>query len=126
MGTASTGNASRSCYMELPEVGASTLYLEPTARPPEEILASVGDGFRITELMGLHTVDPITGEFSLGATGHRVRGGQVLEPVSGIGLAGTVAGFLAGIDAVGSDLRLLPGDTAGSTTLVRGLAISGT
>lgn len=125
MGQDSTGNASRTSYMCVPGTGATTLYLEPSKTSPEEILGEVGEGFRISELMGLHTLDPITGEFSLGATGRIIRDGRLEGPVAGIGLAGTVAGLLAGIARVGSDLRLLPGEAAGSTTLVRGLALSG-
>jgi PmbA protein len=126
MGATPTGNAVRSSYMSLPRVGPTTLYLVPSARSAAEILGAVQDGFHITELMGLHTLDPVTGEFSLGASGRRIREGCLGDPVSGVGLAGTVARFLGNVAAVGSDLRLRPGATAGSTTLVSGLSISGT
>ncbi len=125
-GILSTGNAVRSSYMGIPRVGTTTLHLVPSTMPAEAIIAGVKDGFRITELMGLHTIDPITGDFSLGASGRRIRGGKLQEPVCGLALAGGVAGFLSGIAEVGADLRLLPGSSAGSTTLVRGLSIGGT
>lgn len=125
MGTAPTGNGSRSSYMELPGAAPTTLFLQPSTRTPEEILNMVEGGFRITELMGLHTLDPVTGEFSLGAGGQRIRSGRAEGPVAGIGLAGSIQGLFGGITAVGADLRLFPGNVAGSTILARGLSISG-
>ncbi|HXI03510.1 MAG TPA: TldD/PmbA family protein [Candidatus Saccharimonadales bacterium] len=125
MGVEPTGNSARVSYTSLPRVGPTTIYMVPSARPAEEILGGVQEGFRITELMGLHTVDPITGEFSLGASGRRIRNGRLEEPVAGLGLAGSVARFLKDVAGVGSDLRLFPGSSAGSTILVRGLSVSG-
>jgi len=121
-----TGNGIRSSYMGPPRVAPTTLYLTPSAKSREEILREAGDGFLITEIMGLHTIDPITGEFSLGACGHRLSGGEIGDPVAGMGLAGSMPLLLKGVAAVGSDLRLLPGGTAGSTILVRDLSVSGT
>jgi PmbA protein len=111
--------------MELPGAAPTTLFLQPSTRTPEEILNMVEGGFRITELMGLHTLDPVTGEFSLGAGGQRIRSGRAEGPVAGIGLAGSIQGLFGGITAVGADLRLFPGNVAGSTILARGLSISG-
>lgn len=125
MGGVSAGNAFRSSYMGPPRVGPSTLYLLPSGTSRAEILRSVEEGILVTELMGLHTVDAITGEFSLGAAGHFVRKGEIGQAVTGVGLAGNLLGFLEGVGAVGSDLKLLPGGSAGSTTLVRGLTIAG-
>lgn len=126
LGAEPTGNGMRSSYMGPPRVAPTTLYLTPSARSREEIMKEAGRGFLITEIMGLHTVDPITGEFSLGAAGHRLVDGEVGEPVAGMGLAGSLPLLLKGIAAVASDLRLLPGGTAGSTILVHDLSVSGT
>jgi PmbA protein len=125
MGASPTGNAYRSSYMAPPRIAPTTLYLVPSARSRESLLAGVEDGFHISEVMGLHTVDTITGEFSLGASGHVLRKGVLGDPVTGIGIAGNLIGFLTGIEAVATDLRLLPSGTAGSTTLVRSVAVSG-
>lgn len=126
MGAELTGSGSRSSFMAPPRIEPTTLYLVPSAAGREEILASVREGLLVTELMGLHTVDPITGEFSLGAVGHHLAGGEVGASVTGIGLAGTLEDLLKQVATVGSDLRLFAGNTAGSTTLVRDLSISGT
>lgn len=126
MGVSPSGNAFRSSYMAPPRITPTMLYLVPSAATREEILGRVEDGFLISEVMGLHTVDPITGEFSLGASGHALRKGVIAEPVTGIGIAGSILEFLAGVAAVASDLRLLTSGTSGSTTLIRNLAVSGT
>jgi PmbA protein len=125
MGVPSTGNGIRSSYMAPPRIEPTTMYLIPSAAGRQEVLAEAGNGLLVTELMGLHTVDSITGEFSLGAVGHHLSGGEAGDPVTGIGIAGTLTELLRGIAMVGTDLRLLPGATAGSTVLVRDLSVSG-
>lgn len=126
MGAESTGSAVRSSYMSPPRIAPANLYLVPSALSRQKVLEQVADGFYISELLGLHTIDTITGEFSLGAIGQRVRSGVLEEPVTGIGMAGNFLDLLSGIEAVAGDLKLLTSGTAGSTTLVRGVTISGT
>lgn len=120
-----SGNAFRSSYMGPPRISPNMIYLVPSAATREEILSRVENGFYITEVLGLHTVDPITGEFSLGAFGHSLIKGEIADPVTGIGLAGSMAELLGNIAGVGSDLRPLPTGSAGSTVLVKNLSISG-
>jgi len=120
-----TGNGFRSSYMGPPRVSSNTIYFVPSAASREEILSRVKKGFIVSEVMGLHTVDPITGEFSLGAFGQQIENGVVGAPVTGIGIAGNALELLGSIEGVGSDLRLLPSGSAGSSLLVRSLSISG-
>jgi len=125
MGCPPTGNGFRSSYAGPPRISTNMIYLVPSAATREEILSRVRKGFWISEVMGLHTIDPITGEFSLGAFGHWIERGAVGGPVTGIGLAGTLLELLGNVEGVASDLRLLPSGSAGSTVLVRNLSISG-
>src|SRR5438552_7398973 len=47
-----------------------------------EILAKVGDGLLVQDVAGLHSgVNPVSGDFSTGAEGLRIRGGELGEPV---------------------------------------------
>ena len=62
-GTISTGNAVRSGYKSTPEVGVTNFYLEPGKVSPEELLREISYGFYVTEVMGLHTANPISGDF---------------------------------------------------------------
>lgn len=126
MGAAPTGNAFRRSFKAPPHIAPSTLYLQPTGAAPQTLMSDAGDGIYVTEVMGLHTVDPISGDFSLGASGMTLRGGRPDVPVDRVGIAGNVLDLLRSIGGVGTDLRFMPGGGAGSTTLLMGIAVSGT
>ncbi len=125
MGAAPTGNAFRRSFTAPPRIAPSNLYLEPTGQTRDDLLARAGDGFHITEVMGLHTIDTISGDFSLGASGVALRGGAPDGPVERIGLAGNLLALLGSIQAIATDLRCVPGGGAGSSTLLGGITISG-
>ena len=55
--------------------------------------------------MGLHTANPITGEFSLGASGLLIENGQLTAPVKGFAIVGNLLDLMNRVDAVGSNLR---------------------
>ena len=63
-------------------------------------------GVLIQDVSGVHSgANPISGEFSVGATGLRIRGGALAEPVREMTIASTLPDMLRSIVAVGSDLR---------------------
>jgi PmbA protein len=105
-GTSSTGNASRAGYRSTPGVGATNFYVEPGSRPIDDLLRDAEGGVLIQEVSGVHSgANPISGEFSVGATGLRIAGGALSEPVREMTIASTVPEMLRAISAVGSDLR---------------------
>jgi PmbA protein len=77
-----------------------------TAGPhaPEEIIASVKDGFYVTELMGFG-VNLVTGDYSRGAAGLWIENGKLAYPVEEVTIAGNLKNMLASIEMVGSDLE---------------------
>jgi PmbA protein len=104
--TTSTGNASRAGYRSTPGVGASNFYVEPGADPLEELLRRAEGGVLIQDVSGVHSgANPISGEFSVGATGLRIAGGAFGEPVREMTVASTIPEMLRAVSAVGSDLR---------------------
>jgi PmbA protein len=105
--TRSTGNGMRGGFRSLPGVGTSNFYLAPGAKSQEELIGELEDGILITEVMGMHTANPISGDFSLGAAGIRIEHGKLSYPVRGITLAGNLVDLLRDIDEVGSDLRFM-------------------
>jgi PmbA protein len=125
MGAEPTGNAERDSYLCTPTTGTTGLILEPTGESRGELLAAVPDGLLIEEVMGLHTINPITGDFSLGALGRSVRAGTLGEPVAGVAIAGNVRRLLEAITAVADDVRLMPSGNAVSTVLLEDLAVGG-
>lgn len=104
-GTKSTGNAIRS-FRSLPVVGSTNLILAPGTTPLEAMMDGIEEGLYVTEIMGMHTANPITGDFSLGAAGIMIEHGQLTYPVRGITIAGNLLTMLREADAIGSDWRI--------------------
>ncbi len=105
-GTRSTGNASRAGYRSTPGVGTSNFYVEAGTDPLDELLRRAEGGILIQDVSGVHSgANPISGEFSVGATGLRIAGGALGEPVREMTVASTVPEMLRSIAAVGADLR---------------------
>jgi len=106
--------------------GATTFNLFPLAgqTSPEHLYGMVGNGVLITEIMGLHTVDPVSGDLSVGASGIRIRNGQLAESVDKLTFAGNLRDFLTRIVALGSDLRWY-GSSAGLSILLEDIALGG-
>jgi PmbA protein len=125
-GVGTTGSAVRGGYASPPGVGARALALAPGPRTPEEILRVAGDGFYVQSVSGLHSgTNPVSGDFSLGAEGVLIRGGELAAPVREVTIASTVPRMLLDVVEVGSDLTWLPGAAAGLTLLVGEMALSG-
>jgi len=78
----------------------------------------------ITEVMGMHTANPISGDFSVGAAGLWIENGQFTVPVRGIAIAGNLADLLQSIEGVANDLTFFGG--RGSPTVRIGrMTVSG-
>jgi PmbA protein len=124
----STGNAARASYRSPPSVSPSNLMIEPGQPSLDELLQRAGDGVYITEVAGLHSgVNPVTGRFSVGATGKAVRGGELAEPLREFTIAGDLLSTLAAVQAVGSEARWVPfgGSVHSAPILVGEMAIGG-
>lgn len=127
-GARSTGNASRASYRSPPSVSPSNLMVEPGELSLEQLLARAGDGVYVTEVAGLHSgVNPVTGRYSVGATGRAIRGGELAEPLREFTIAGDLLQTLAAVQAVGSQGRWVPfgGSVHSAPLLVGELAIGG-
>ncbi|HEY5513827.1 MAG TPA: metallopeptidase TldD-related protein, partial [Geomonas sp.] len=105
VGSASTGNAVRNGVKGPPRMGVHNLFIEPGETSAEALLAGVEKGVLITEVMGMHTANPISGDFSVGAAGFYLEGGAIVHPVKGIAIAGNLLDLFGGVDMVASDLR---------------------
>jgi len=125
-GAVSTGSAVRS-YRSVPDVGVSNLVLEPGGQSRAQLLGRVADGLYVAQLHGLHTVNPVSGEFSLGVTGHWIRGGQLTQPIREMTIAGNLIELLRHVVAVANDLRFtFAGGFCGSPTiLIEELSVAG-
>ena len=125
MGEPRGGHASRHSFRAVPGVGVSNIYIEPGKKSRNELFQECGTGLYVTEMLGIHTADPISGDFSVGAAGRWIDGGELGQPVRGITVAGNIKDVLRGIEAVGNDSKF-SGQIGAPSVLVRELAISGT
>jgi PmbA protein len=101
----STGNASRGAGSP-PGVGPTNLWFEPGDRSLEQIVADTDRGLLVTELIGMG-FNPVTGDYSRGAAGLWIEGGEIAYPVEEITIAGNLLDMLGNVDAVGSELLWL-------------------
>ncbi len=126
LGTRSTGSAVRAGFKSTPTAGCRAVTLTPGERDAPALLADVGDGVLVQEVSGLHSgVNPISGDFSSGAQGLRIRDGALAEPLREFTIASTIQRLLHDMVAVGSDLTWLPMSAAGMTLVVGDVAVSG-
>ena len=125
MGAASTGSAVRS-YSSVPGVGARALFLQPGTQSQEELVAGIDNGVLIQGVAGIHSgVNPVSGDFSTGAEGLRIRNGQLGEPLREITIASTLQRMLADVQAVGNDVDWLPMSAAGVSLVIADVTMSG-
>lgn len=109
-GQRSTGNAKRGGFKSTPGVGTSNFFIEPGALPFGALVEKAEGGVLIQDVSGVHSgANPISGEFSVGATGLRIAGGAAGEPLREMTIASTLPEMLRSISGVGDDLRFLSG-----------------
>jgi PmbA protein len=109
-------------------VGATNLLLEPGDASLSSLFGQVGEGLYVTDVAGLHSgVNPVSGTFSVGASGRLIEGGELGEPVREITIAGDLVGMLRDVLAVGSEDRWIPlgGSVRAAPLLIGEMAMSG-
>ncbi|MAG37529.1 MAG: hypothetical protein CL878_14935 [Dehalococcoidia bacterium] len=121
LGKASTHSAGRGSART--SVTTTNFYLESGNHAPEEIIASVDNGLFLTDLIGF-AENITTGDFSRGAGGVWIEGGQLTYPVSEITVSGHLGEMLSNLDMVGNDLQFRSG-TAAPTFRIGTMMVSG-
>lgn len=120
----STGNSRRHGIKFPPGVGISNFFIEPGDLDFSKLMESLSKGVVVEEVMGLHTIDPISGDFSLGCSGDWIDRGEKVHPVKSIAIAGNLFELFRKVIGVGEDLRFL-GGVGSPSLLVKELLISG-
>ncbi len=82
----------------------------------DAMLAKLGRGFFVTELMG-QGVNYVTGDYSRGASGFWVEDGRIAYPVHEVTIAGNLKQMLKGIQAIGADVYVQGSKSVGSVLL---------
>jgi len=122
LGMKTTGSASRGITGNA-GIGHGNLFIEKGARTPESVIASVANGFYVTELIG-SGVNVVTGDYSRGAAGIWIRNGELAYPVSEVTIAGNLKDMLMNVELIASDLEFR-GSTAAPTLLIREMTVGG-
>lgn len=127
-GRPSTGNGIRGSYRSQPHVGATNLRLAGGTASLDQIIAGVDTGFYVMEVSGIHSgTNPVSGDFSVGAAGRLIRGGQLADPVREVTIAGNVMAILKNIAVIGNDNRWVPfgGSIHAPSLLIAEMTVSG-
>lgn len=119
-----TGSAARGGVTAPPVSGIRNFYIKPGDTGRDVLISNMGTGVIVTDLMGVHTADPVTGEFSVGASGFLVENGKQAAPFKEAAVAGDLMTLFSRVVAVGSDLRFYGGVGAPSF-VIEGLDVSG-
>lgn len=112
-----TGHATRGLSSP-PGPAPSNLWIEAGAQSLEDMVAAIGDGFLVTDLMGA-SISLSTGDYSRGASGFWVEGGKIAYPVSEMTIAGNLKDMFLRITPA-SDLEFRDGIDAPSL-LIEGM-----
>ncbi|MDS1030072.1 TldD/PmbA family protein [Bacillota bacterium LX-D] len=123
-GVESTGNGIRSSFKSTPEIGTTNFFIKPGQKTKEQLIEEIPKGLYVTEVMGMHTANLISGDFSVGAAGILIENGKLTTPVRGVAIAGNVFTLLENIDSIANDLTFFVG--SGSPTIrIANMTISG-
>ncbi|MBL8403461.1 MAG: metalloprotease PmbA [Dechloromonas sp.] len=98
--------------------GSHNLIIQPGQYDLDGLLAQMGRGLLVTELLG-HGINYVTGDYSRGAAGYWVENGKIVHPVEEITIAGNLKNMLAGIVAVGNDVQIRGTKQTGSIMIER-------
>jgi PmbA protein len=122
LGLRTTANASRG-LAGTPGIGPGNYFLQPGTKTPKEIIAAIPEGLYVTEFLG-HGVNLVTGDYSRGASGLWISGGELTYPVEEITVAGNLKEIFFNISEIGNDLEFR-GAVACPTIRIDGLTVGG-
>ena len=121
LGLEPTGHAKRGIGGP-PSAGTTNLHLDCGTQNRAALIADIGKGVLVTELIGMG-VNPVTGDYSRGASGFLIENGEIGAPVAEITIAGNLKDmFRALIPA--DDLEFVRGVNA-PTVRIEGMTVAG-
>lgn len=124
VGTGTTASCRRAGPKAPPTAGASNVRILPGKTPLAGLFRELGRGIFVTELLGIHTADPVSGDFAVGATGFLFDADGAKEPVRGLAVSGNVLTLLRRVVGAGSDFRWF-GSVGAPSLAVESLDVGG-
>jgi PmbA protein len=122
LGLQTTANASRG-LAGTPGIGPGNYFLQPGTKTPQQIIGDIKEGLYVTEFLG-HGANLVTGDYSRGASGLWISGGELTFPVEEITVAGNLKDMFFNISEIGNDLEFR-GAVASPTLRIDGLMVGG-
>jgi PmbA protein len=122
LGLETTANASRG-LAGTPGIGPGNYFLQPGTKTPQQIIGEIQDGLYVTEFLG-HGANLVTGDYSRGASGLWISGGELAFPVEEITVAGNLKEMFFNIAEIANDLEFR-GAIACPTIRIDGLTVGG-
>ena len=122
LGLPTTANASRGLAGN-PGIGPGNYFLQPGRKAPTTIIGEIKDGLYVTEFLG-QGANLVTGDYSRGASGMWISGGELAFPVEEITVAGNLKEMFFNIAEIGNDLEFR-GAIACPTIRIEGLTVGG-
>ncbi len=123
-GSIPTGNATRYSYSSEPEVGITNMYIEKGKISLEDMINCYEEVVLILDLMGLHTSDPVSGDFSLGISGILYKDGRKRSSLRGVTVAGNIKDILNKVEKVGNDIKFY-GNVGSPSILIKEVTVGG-
>lgn len=121
LGLTPNGHASGG-FGSTPGVGVSNAYIEAGTQSPAEMMAAVGKGLLVSDMFG-PSINPNTGDYSVGVAGFWFENGEIQHPVSEVTIAGDLPGMFKRL-VPGSDLELR-GTRDAPSLLIEDMSIAG-
>jgi PmbA protein len=117
-----TANASRG-LAGTPGIGLGNYFLQPGAKTPKQLIGEIPEGLYVTEFLG-SGANLVTGDYSRGASGLWISGGELTYPVEEITVAGNLKEMFLNITEIANDLEFR-GSVACPTLRIDGLLVGG-
>ncbi len=125
-GVSTTASAVRGGFSSTPGVGARALLLNPGTKSQQELIESIENGVLVQNISGVHSgVNPISGDFSVGAEGLLIKAGRLGAPIKEFTIASSLQRMLQEVVAIGNDIEWIPSVAAGVSIVVDGISVSG-
>jgi len=121
LGLVTTGHAARGTATP-PSPTPTNLHIAAGAATPEALMADIAGGLYVTELIGMG-INPVTGDYSRGATGFWIENGVRVHPVSELTIAGNLKDMFKALTPA-DDLQFRYGIDA-PTLRVDGMTVAG-
>ncbi len=120
----STGNGVRADFKSPPRVGVTNFYLEKGEASVEDLIKEMKDGLWVTDVLGMHTADPISLDFSVGCAGFVISGGEMAHPFKGAAISGNMLDVFKNISRLGKDLRFF-GQVGAPSVIISEMSVGG-